>query len=71
MAPISPQHEALTEAEAARYIGMSASWLRKVRCLDRPEQPPYIRMPGGTIRYMKADLDAWLASRRYSAREAV
>lgn len=57
--------DALTEAEAARYIGMSQSWLRKARCFDRPDQPPYIRITSRSIRYLRTDLDAWLESRRY------
>lgn len=55
---------ALNEREAAAYIGMSVSYLRR----DRHEGPTGNRTPGPrwrqigarTIRYMREDLDAWL-----------
>ena len=58
---------ALTEIEAALYIGMSRSYLRKDRCeghrKGRTPGPPYIRV-GTAIRYLISDLDAWLQAHR-------
>jgi len=54
---------ALKTSAAARYIGLSASWLRKQRLRgpDDPRQPgpPFIRL-AGTCLYEISDLDAWL-----------
>jgi len=52
------------DREAADYIGMSETWLRQQRCHGAPGQPPYIRI-GRSIRYLRADLDRWLAERRH------
>ncbi len=53
----------MDDQEAARYIGMSAAYLRKARCEgnigDRTPSPAYIKI-GGAIRYDKADLDRWI-----------
>lgn len=60
------QKHALTESEAALYIGLSRSYLRKDRCEGhRPATPgpPYIRV-GTAIRYLVSDLDAWLNKHR-------
>lgn len=58
----------LTESEAARYVAMSRSWLRKSRCNGRREtwtEPiPFYRLGGGAIRYSIEDLDKWLDARR-------
>lgn len=53
--------EAITEIEAARYIGMSRSWLAQARM--RGNGPPYIKI-GRSVRYLRSDLDAWLALMR-------
>lgn len=63
---IDDTQNTFTSNEAAFYIGMSEQWLRQCRCLGNPEQPPYMRI-GRSIRYLRADLDAWLASRRHAA----
>lgn len=56
----------LTEADAARYIGLSRAYLRQSR-MRVPRRgidgPPYIRV-GRAIRYLRADLDRWLAAHR-------
>ena len=63
---------AFTEAEAAHYIGMCRSYLRQDRMHgeSRPARansgPQYLRI-GRAIRYMKADLDAWLNAHKVSA----
>ncbi len=53
----------LTDAEAARYIGMSGSWLRQARMNGNPDAPPYIKI-GRSVRYLREDLDTWLEQRR-------
>lgn len=50
----------LNEIEAARYLGMSRSWLRQSRCLKFHHAPPYLQL-GNRIRYRPEDLDAWKA----------
>ncbi len=57
----------MTEREAAHYIGMSGSWLRKSR-MDgylegRIEAPPHVQI-GRSVRYLREDLDAWLEAHR-------
>ena len=54
----------LTSPEAARYLGMSDSWLRQSRMRGNPDAPPYIKL-GKAIRYLRADLDAHLESLRH------
>lgn len=58
----------LTEAEAADYIGMSCAYLKKARVSgtigNRTPGPSFHRMGRRVVRYSRADLDAWLASRR-------
>lgn len=58
----------LNEIDAAKYIGMSRSWLRQSRYLKFHHAPPYIRL-GYTIRYKIEDLDAWKAEYPSSARD--
>jgi hypothetical protein len=53
---------AFREGDAARYIGLTASFLRAAR-VGRCDGPPYLRA-GRAIIYLRADLDAWLAARR-------
>jgi len=47
---------ALTAKEAAQYIGMSLSWLQH-------SDVPRVRL-GAAVRYLRADLDVYLAQRR-------
>lgn len=53
-----------TEREAARYIGMSRSFLRKARMegdrKNRTPAPPFVRVGSRAIRYRVSDLDAWI-----------
>ncbi len=60
----------LKDPEAARYIGMSESWLRQSRMRGNPEAPPYIKI-GKAVRYLKSDLDDWLQKRRHVELEVV
>jgi len=53
-----------TTVEAGRYIGRSASWLRKKRLTTAGNEsgdpgPRYLKTEGGAI-YLREDLDAWL-----------
>jgi predicted DNA-binding transcriptional regulator AlpA len=53
---------ALTEKEAAQYIGMSAAWLKKSRTQRFRaviEAPPFVRAGAKRIVYRLEDLDAW------------
>ena len=57
----------LNERDAAAYIGMSVQYLRQSRIRGTTKctsAPPFIRV-GKVIRYLPADLDAWLESRRH------
>lgn len=54
---------ALSEIEAARYIGMSRSFLAQSRMEgqrdNRTPAPPFIKI-GRSVRYLRDDLDQWL-----------
>lgn len=52
----------MTEAEAAKYIGRSVKTLQRRR---RNKEISYVR--DGGIRYLREDLDAYLAARRVIA----
>lgn len=66
-AQIDQSSNVLTEKDAAKYIGMSRSFLRQDRMNGfrkrRTNGPVFIRV-GRNIRYHLADLDAWLDERR-------
>lgn len=53
----------VTEAEAARHLGMSLSYLRERRYSGprpgRADPPPYVRF-GRAIRYRAVDLDRYI-----------
>jgi predicted DNA-binding transcriptional regulator AlpA len=55
----------LQEADAARYIGMSRSFLRKSRMdgnrRNHTPAPPYVRVTTRAVRYDIQDLDAWIS----------
>ena len=57
----------LNEKQAAKYIGMSRSFLAQNRMEgdleNRTPGPPYLKI-GKTIRYLIEDLDAWLLKHR-------
>lgn len=57
----------LTEKEAAEYIGMSRSFLRKDRMdgirENRTPGPQFLKL-GKSVRYLKEDLDVWLLRHR-------
>jgi len=60
---IQDAKRAISEAQAACYIGMSRSFLRQDRMNgireNRTPGPRYVRI-GKRIRYLIDDLDAWL-----------
>jgi hypothetical protein len=56
---------ALREADAARYLGLTASFLRAAR-VGRCDGPTYVRI-GRAVAYLRADLDAFLDARRVGA----
>jgi predicted DNA-binding transcriptional regulator AlpA len=60
---MSPQPStALTEAEAAQFIGMSAAWLKKSRTKRFRhviDAPPFIRAGVKRVVYRIEDLEAW------------
>ncbi len=58
---------ALDEKVAAKYVGMSISFLRRARCEGAPggrtPGPPYVKI-GRSVRYLVSDLDQWLQEHR-------
>ena len=52
----------LTPAEAADCLGVTVEWLRLSRY--KKSGPPYCAVGHRTVRYLEADLRAWLESRR-------
>ncbi len=59
----------LNERTAARYLGVSQSFLSKSRCrgtlTNHTPGPPYVQA-GRAIRYAVADLDGWIAQHRHT-----
>lgn len=62
---LKPQSELFSNAEAAAYIGVTERTLEVWRCVKR-HVIPYIKV-GRLVKYRKADLDRWLASRTIDA----
>ena len=56
------QQPRLRTPVAAKYCGVSVSYLNKARCTGTG--PRYSRLPGGPIVYAIADLDDWIESFR-------
>lgn len=52
----------LDVGSAARYLGLSASTLNKLRC--RGGGPKFLKITRTAVRYDPNDLDAWIAARR-------
>jgi excisionase family DNA binding protein len=50
-----------TIAEAAEYLRVSESWLKRDRYSKNPKVT-FVRLGQNAIRYRKADLDAYIAS---------
>lgn len=53
----------LTPADAARYMGVSPSYLANSRSGGNPNAPAYVK-DGRIVRYDVHDLDAWIESRK-------
>lgn len=65
--PITPPIDGariVNEHVAARYLGVSVSYLRKSRAGRGNPGPAYLRVGTRGIKYDIRDLEAWLASRR-------
>jgi predicted DNA-binding transcriptional regulator AlpA len=60
--PAAPIIVLLTAKEAAKLLKVSLSWLAKARM--RGDGPPYIKLPGRTVRYVDAALIQWTKSRQ-------
>lgn len=60
-------HQRLSDPDAAKYIGMSVSFLRQSRMEgrrgNRSAGPPFIKI-GKAVRYDVRDLDHWLTQKR-------
>ena len=54
--------ERLDTEQAAKYLGVSASFLKKMRYANEP--PTYIRVGARRIVYERKDLDAYLQANR-------
>jgi hypothetical protein len=58
---------AMSEINAAKYLGVSSSTLRQGRCEGRRDKrmppPPYLKI-GKKILYLRDDLDRWLEKYR-------
>ncbi len=48
--------------DAARFIGMSESFLEKSRFFRDPNGPPFVRI-GRAVRYRRTDLEAWVQAK--------
>ena len=59
----SHSSQTLNEHEASRYIGMSRSWLAQARSNGNENAPPFLKL-GRAVRYLRSDLDDWLADQR-------
>jgi predicted DNA-binding transcriptional regulator AlpA len=55
----------LRPPEAAVYIGLAKSTLAKQRL--RGDGPKFVRLSARAIGYLQADLDAWLADKRFGS----
>jgi predicted DNA-binding transcriptional regulator AlpA len=51
--------------KAATYVGLSVSTLAKQRL--RGDGPKFVRLSPRAIGYLQADLDAWLAAKRFGS----
>jgi predicted DNA-binding transcriptional regulator AlpA len=58
---MSKQQNALTEREAARYVGVSPAVFRLWRA--EGTRPTYFRAGAKLIRYLRRDLDGWIEAR--------
>jgi hypothetical protein len=62
-AAVPLRSDILSEADAARYIGMSAAWLKKSRTRAfhmQIDAPAFVRAGAKRVVYRRRDLDEWL-----------
>lgn len=73
-ATTAPAPRALRTVDAARYLGISPSLLRKMRARQSDDPlgpgPDYIRLSPGLIVYELSALDAWLDGHRQTVNHA-
>ncbi len=55
------ENQLLSTPDAAKLLGVSASYLNQSRL--RGDGPAYVKISPTCVRYRRADLDAWVASR--------
>ena len=58
---------AMTENQAARFLGVSPSFLAKRRCYG--DGPAFVKYGGKRIVYLKADLESYRLAQRRSSDE--
>lgn len=65
----------LCERDAARFLGVSRSFLANSRCLGTRENgadaPPFVKLgstPKAGVRYRLSELREWIATRKHSPR---
>ncbi|WP_438749174.1 helix-turn-helix transcriptional regulator [Pararhizobium sp. O133] len=63
-----PKMKNFRTPQAAAYLGVSKSLLDKLRCYGGG--PIYAKL-GSSVIYSAADLDAWISSKRVTARPAL
>lgn len=61
-----PQTDSLTTDQAAHMLNVSAAVMSSWRYKQAPDAPPYVKV-GRNVRYRRADLEAWMASRTVGA----
>ena len=61
--PVKEEQEWYSPVEAAKYIGREKCFLARDRMKRKPDIP-CARHGHRTLRYNKADLDAWISSKR-------
>ena len=54
---------ALDTAQAAAYTGLAQNTLEKLRCIGGG--PRFVRYGRRAVRYLKVDVDQWLAARTF------
>ena len=59
-------HETLDTEAAAKYLGKSTSWLKQARCAGSVAAPPFVKV-GRSVRYLRRDLDNFLAARKFTS----